>query len=177
MDLNDLTNLLMHLHVCLQSESRLASTVQKSLDERHPLPLVDMESVVCLASMEFDEAVARLASSEDETKALEQTVTSNATAMAALAKKVKDAASDVKKLIEKKQKDEGKDQEKAEKQKVKDAEKLVKEKKQGRKRKGQSKRKSQRTSDDGQRRKDSYDWGTAVVGRSFGDSRYERVCR
>ena len=125
-DLNALTSLLMHLHVCLQSESRLASAVQKSLDERHPLPLVDMESVVCLASLEFDEAMAPVASSESETKTLEQTVTSNATAMAALAKKVKDAASDVKKLIEKKQNHEVKDQEKAEKQKVKYAEKLEK---------------------------------------------------
>ena len=126
-DFNALTTLLMHLHVCLQSESRLASAVQKSLDERHPLPLLDMESVVCLASLEFDEAMAPVASSETETKTLEQTVASNATAMAALAKKVKDAASDVKKLIEKKQKDEVKDREKAEKQKIKDAEKLEKE--------------------------------------------------
>ena len=127
LDLNELRHLLMHLHVCLQSESRLASAVQRSLDERHPLPLVDMEAIVSLASLEFDEAVARVASNEEETKALEQSVASQSIAMAALAKKVKDAASDVKKLIEKNQQDEIKDQQKAEQQKAKDAEQLVKE--------------------------------------------------
>ena len=60
-DLNKLKSLLMHLHVCLQSEARLASAVQKSLEERHPLPLVDMEAIVSLASLEFDEAVAKVA--------------------------------------------------------------------------------------------------------------------
>ena len=61
-----------------------------------------MESVVSLASLEFDEAVAKVASNEDETKSLEQSVTSSVTAMTALVKKVKEAAADVKKIIEKK---------------------------------------------------------------------------
>ena len=114
-DLNKLKSLLMHLHVCLQSEARLASAVQKSLEERHPLPLVDMEAIVSLASLEFDEAVAKVASNEDETSALEQTVTSNVTAMTALLKKVREAAADVKKIIEKKQNNYVNDQEKLEK--------------------------------------------------------------
>ena len=125
-DLNKLKSLLMHLHVCLQSEARLASAVHKSLEERHPLPLVDMEAIVSLASLEFDEAVAKVASNEDETSALEQTVTSNVTAMTALLKKVREAAADVKKIIEKKQKDDVKDQEKLEKQKIKDMENIKK---------------------------------------------------
>lgn len=104
-DLEELKALLMHLHACLQSEARLASAVQKSLDAQHPLPLPDMESVVSLASLEFDEAVAKVASNEDETKSLEQSVTSSVTAMTALVKKVKEAAADVKKIIEKKQQD------------------------------------------------------------------------
>ena len=154
-DLEELKALLMHLHVCLQSEARLASAVQKSLDAQHPLPLPDMESVVSLASLEFDEAVAKVASNEDETKSLEQSVTSSVTAMTALVKKVKEAAADVKKIIEKKQQDQVKAQEKQEKQKIKDQEKSKKSR-QGCKRKGQSKGESQRTVEDGQHGKDSY---------------------
>ena len=125
-DLEELKALLMHLHVCLQSEARLASAVQKSLDAQHPLPLPDMESVVSLASLEFDEALAKVASDEDETKSLEQSVTSSATAMTALVKKGKEAAADVKKIIENKQQDQVKAQEKQEKQKIKDQEKIQK---------------------------------------------------
>ena len=85
-----------------------------------------MEAIVSLASLEFDEAVAKVASNEDETSALEQTVTSNVTAMTALLKKVREAAADVKKIIDKKQKDDVKDQEKLETQKIKDMEKIKK---------------------------------------------------
>ena len=170
-DLNKLKSLLMHLHVCLQSEARLASAVQNSLEERHPLPLVDMEAIVSLASLEFDEAVAKVASNEDETSALEQTVTSNVTAMTALLKKVREAAADVKKIIEEKQKDDVKYQEKLEKQKIKDMEKIKKKRsRHGCKHKGQSKCENQRTIEDGQPSKDSYHSGSAVVGRSFSHS-------
>ena len=107
------------LLMALKGEAMLFSAVSAALETKSPLPLQNMEALAPLASMEFDAECAALLETEEEVECCKRSIDEQFKAINELSAHMNGAASDIKKMIAKKQKDDGEKVEKEEKHRQK----------------------------------------------------------
>ena len=118
----NMKDLMTKLRWAITSEEYLVTRAKASIAAREPLPLPNMEMLGSVACLQFDHAITGLLDNESELKQHKKNAEIVAKTIIDLANKVKQAADDINRLIQRKQHEEVATAEKEERKRQKEAE-------------------------------------------------------